>query len=176
MSRRTVFSQRTTGIKKIHAICDKCKEELPVRPAEIYFDGSIIVEGLVCKHCKEIYVTVITDNKLRDSIYQLQILQEELKQLRRRQQSDYDFYTNNKRKIPNYLVERWETKINSKLEEIKNVKNFNVKYEKHLRRKYLQKGEVYNHVYRVSEKHGGSNKKNTKTNHKNTRKTDNENI
>lgn len=176
MTRRTVFSQRTTGIKKVHIICDKCKNEMPVQPAEIYFDGSLIVEGLVCKHCKEIYVTVITDNKLRDSIYQLQILQEELKQLRRRQQFDYDFYTNSNRKIPNYLIERWDKRINSKLEEIKAIKNFNVKYEKYLRRKYLQKGEVYNRVYRISEEHGAGNQKNTKAGHKNTRKTDNADI
>lgn len=176
MSRRTVFSERTNGIKKVHIICDKCKNEMPVQPSEIYFDGSIIVEGLKCKHCGEIYVTIITDNKLRNSIYKLQGLQEELKQLRRRQKFNYDFYKNNNRKIPSYVLERWDKKINSKLEEIKAIKNFNVKYDKYLRRKYLQRGEVYNHVYRVSEKHGAGNKKNTKTNHKNTRKADNENI
>ena len=149
---------------------------MSVQPSEIYFDGSIIVEGLRCKHCGQIYVTIITDNKLRDSIYKLQGLQEELKQLRRRQKYDYDFYTNNNRKIPDYLVERWDKKINSKLDEIKATKNFNIKYDKYLRRKYLKKGEIYNRVYRVSEKHGAGNTKNTKTDHKNTRKIDNENI
>lgn len=176
MSKRTVFSERTNGIKRVHIICDKCKKEMLVQPSEIYFDGSIIVEGLRCKHCGQIYVTIITDNKLRDSIYKLQGLQEELKQLRRRQKYDYDFYTNNNRKIPNYLVERWDKKINSKLDEIKATKNFNIKYDKYLRRKYLKKGEIYNRVYRVSEKHGSGNTKNTKTDHKNTRKTDNANI
>lgn len=176
MSKRTVFSERTNGIKRVHIICDKCKKEMLVQPSEIYFDGSIIVEGLRCKHCGQIYVTIITDNKLRDSIYKLQGLQEELKQLRRRQKYDYDFYTNNNRKIPDYLVERWDKKINSKLDEIKATKNFNIKYDKYLRRKYLKKGDIYNRVYRVSEKHGAGNTKNTKTDHKNTRKIDNENI
>lgn len=176
MSKRTVFSERTNGIKRVHIICDKCKKDMPVQPSEIYFDGSIIVEGLICKHCGQIYVTIITDNKLRDSIYKLQGLQEELKQLRRRQKYDYDFYTNNNRKIPDYLVERWDKKINSKLDEIKATKNFNIKYDKYLRRKYLKKGEIYNRVYRVSEKHGSGNTKNTKTDHKNTRKIDNANI
>ena len=176
MSRRIVFSERINGIKKVHIICDKCKNEMPIQPSEIYFDGSIIVEGLKCKHCGEIYVTIITDNKLRDSIYKLQGLQEELKQLRRRQKYDYGFYTNSGRKIPNYLVARWEKKINNKLEEIKTVKNFNIEYDKYLRSKYLKKGEIYNRVYRVSEKYGAGNTKNTKRNHKNTRKTDNEDI
>lgn len=176
MARRTVFSERTNGIKKVHIICDKCKNEMVVQPSEMYFDGSIIVEGLRCKHCGEIYVTIISDNKLRDSIYKLQGLQEELKQLRRRQQFDYNYYSTNNRKIPNYLIERWDKRINSKLEEIKTVKNFNIKYEKHLRCKYLQRGEIYNHVYRVSEKHGAGNKKNTKGNHTNTRKANNEDI
>lgn len=176
MSRRTVFSERTNGIKKVHIICDKCKNEMVVQPSEMYFDGSIIVEGLRCKHCGEIYVTIISDNKLRDSIYKLQGLQEELQQLRRQQKFNYDFYTNTNRKIPSYIVNRCETKINSKLEEIKTVKNFNIKYEKYLRRKYLQRGEIYNHVYRVSEKHGAGNKKNTKADHKNTRKANNEDI
>lgn len=168
--------KRTQGIKTVHIICDKCKKEMPIQPSEIYFDGSIIVEGLKCKHCGEIYVTIITDNKLRDSIYKLQGLQEELKQLRRQQKFNYDFYTNTNRKIPSYIVKRCETQINSKLEEIKTVKNFNIKYEKHLRCKYLKKGEIYNRVYRVSEKYGAGNTKNTKRNHKNTRKTDNEDI
>ena len=156
-------AERKKGINRVHAICDKCKNELPVQPAEIYIDNLIIVEGMRCKHCGQTYVTVITDNKLRDSIFKLQELREELIQLRRKQKFDYDFYTNDGRKIPNYLVERWEKKINNKLEEIKTLKNYNIKYEKYLRRKYLQRGEVYKNVYGVSKEYGGSNTENTKT-------------
>ena len=83
--------------------------------------------------------------------------------MRRKQKFDYDFYTNDNRKIPNYLVERWEKRINDKLEEIKTLKNYNIKYEKYLRRKYLQRGEVYKNVYGVSKEYGGSNTENTKT-------------
>ena len=156
-------AERTKGIKRVHAICDKCKNELPVQPTEIYIDNLIIVEGMRCKHCGQTYVTVITDNKLRDSIFKLQELREELIKLRRKQKFDYDFYTNDGRKIPNYLVERWDKRINDKLEEIKATKNYNIKYEKYLRRKYLQRGEVYKNVYGVSKEYGGSNTENTKT-------------
>ena len=66
---------------KFKAKCDKCGKEFYPREKELaILKGCIIIRGFECR-CGAQYVTVVTDNKLRREMSQLQDLLEELKKI-----------------------------------------------------------------------------------------------
>lgn len=123
--------------KKI-VVCDKCGKSINIIPKELDFitKYKIKVEGFICPNCKQKYITVITDNKLRASIYRLQQKRSELEKVVKAQKNDYEGYLKNKKSIPNNVVDRWELKIVKLKKECDELLKSNQDYEKQLRGAY----------------------------------------
>ena len=143
-------AQREKMNHQIEVICDNCGSELKVMTKELYYNSKtkLRVEGFECKHCSAIYVTVISDNKLRAMIHRLQEKQYELQKAVREQGTDYQFYDMNNRSIPENVVRRWQKKIVTLKKEIDAMIDRNKSYELLLKEKYLLKeGELRDYVY-----------------------------
>lgn len=135
---------------QVEVVCDNCARELKVMTKELYYDSKtkLRVEGFECKHCGAIYVTLISDNKLRAMINRLQEKQVELQQSVKSQGNDYQYYDMNNRSIPQDVVRRWQKKIVTLKREVDTMIDRNKSYELLLKEKYLMKeGEVRDYVY-----------------------------
>lgn len=135
---------------QVEVVCDNCARELKVMTKELYYDSKtkLRVEGFECKHCGAIYVTLISDNKLRAMINRLQEKQAELQQAVKSQGNDYQYYDMNNRSIPQDVVRRWQKKIITLKKEVDTMIDRNKSYELLLREKYLMKeGDVRAYVY-----------------------------
>ena len=135
---------------QIEVICDNCATKLKVMTKELYYDSKtkLRVEGFECKHCGAVYVTVLSDNKLRAMINRLQEKQAELQRAVKSQGNDYQYYDMNNRSIPQAVVKRWQTKIVKLKKEVDSMIDRNKSYELLLREKYLLKeGKVRDYVY-----------------------------
>lgn len=135
---------------QVEVVCDNCARELKVMTKELYYDSKtkLRVEGFECKHCGAIYVTLISDNKLRAMINRLQEKQVELQQSVKSQGNDYQYYDMNNRSIPQDVVRRWQKKIVTLKKEIDTMIDRNKSYELLLKEKYLMReGEVRDYVY-----------------------------
>ena len=138
---------------QVEVVCDNCATELKVMTKELYYDSKtkLRVEGFECKHCGAIYVTLISDNKLRAMINRLQEKQVELQQSVKSQGNDYQYYDMNNRSIPQDVVRRWQKKIVTLKKEIDTMIGRNKSYELLLKEKYLMReGEVRDYVYSKS--------------------------
>ena len=83
MSKQAGYTKGRRGEKqlKFKAKCDKCGREFYPREKELaILKGCIIIRGFECR-CGAQYVTIVTDNKLRREMSQLQDLLEELKKI-----------------------------------------------------------------------------------------------
>lgn len=83
MSKQAGYTKGRRGEKqlKFKAKCDKCGKEFYPREKELaILKGCIIIRGFECR-CGAQYVTIVTDNKLRREMSQLQDLLEELKKI-----------------------------------------------------------------------------------------------
>ena len=135
---------------QVEVVCDNCAKELKVMTKELYYDSKtkLRVEGFECKKCGAIYVTLISDNKLRAMINRLQEKQVELQQAVKSQGNDYQYYDLNNRSIPQDVVRRWQKKIVTLKKEVDSMISRNKSYELLLREKYLMKeGDVRAYVY-----------------------------
>ena len=135
---------------QINIVCDNCDNKIKVKTKELFYDSKtkLRVEGFECPKCGAIYVTLISDNKLRAQIHKLQEKQAALRQQVKRQGYDYQFYETNDRSIPQAIVRRWQKKIMTLKKEIDMMIDRNKKYEAVLKEKYLeQEGEVRDYVY-----------------------------
>ena len=135
---------------QIHVVCDNCANAIKVKTNELFYDSKtkLRVEGFECPKCGAVYVTLISDNKLRAQIHRLQEKQAALRQQVKRQGYDYQFYETNDRSIPQAIVRRWQKKIMTLKKEIDMMIDRNKKYEAVLKEKYLeQEGEVRDYVY-----------------------------
>ena len=142
--------ERESIYHQVKVVCDNCNKNIKVLTGELYYDSEtkLKVEGFRCNHCGTVYVTLISDNKLRASIATLRDKQYEMQQLVKKQQNDYQFYLVNKRSIPQEIIKRWEKRINTVKNEIDTIIKKNKTYEKMLKRKYLKKGgKIAEHVY-----------------------------
>lgn len=142
--------EREKMYHQVEVVCDNCGAELKVMTKELYYDSKtkLRVEGFECKKCGAIYVTVISDNKLRAMINRLQEKQAELQQAVKSQGNDYQYYNMNNRSIPQDVVRRWQTKIVKLKKEVDSMISRNKSYELLLREKYLMKeGDVRAYVY-----------------------------
>ena len=146
--------EREKMYHQVEVICDNCASELRVRTKELYYDSKtkLRVEGFECPKCGAIYVTLISDNKLRSMIHRLQEKQEELQYAVKLQGNEYQFYDINNRSIPQDVVKRWQKKIVGLKKEVDAMISRNKSYELLLKEKYLMKeGEVRDYVYSKSE-------------------------
>lgn len=142
--------EREKMYHQVEVICDNCASELRVRTKELYYDSKtkLRVEGFECPKCGAIYVTLISDNKLRSMICRLQEKQEELQYAVKLQGNEYQFYDINNRSIPQDVVRRWQKKIVTLKKEVDAMISRNKSYELLLKEKYLMKeGEVRDYVY-----------------------------
>ena len=142
--------EREKMYHQVEVVCDNCGAELKVMTKELYYDSKtkLRVEGFECKKCGAIYVTVISDNKLRAMINRLLEKQAELQQAVKSQGNDYQYYNMNNRSIPQDVVRRWQTKIVKLKKEVDSMISRNKSYELLLREKYLMKeGDVRAYVY-----------------------------
>lgn len=142
--------EREKMYHQVEVICDNCASELRVRTKELYYDSKtkLRVEGFECPKCGAIYVTLISDNKLRSMICRLQEKQEELQYAVKLQGNEYQFYDINNRSIPQDVVRRWQKKIITLKKEVDAMISRNKSYELLLKEKYLMKeGEVRDYVY-----------------------------
>ena len=142
--------ERESIYHQVKVVCDNCNKNIKVLTGELYYDSEtkLKVEGFKCNHCGEVYVTLISDNTLRSSIALLRDKQYEMQKLVKKQGLDYQFYTANKRPIPQEIIKRWEKRITTLKNEIDTIINKNKIYEKKLKRKYLKKGgKIAEHVY-----------------------------
>lgn len=142
--------EREKMYHQVEVICDNCASELRVRTKELYYDSKtkLRVEGFECPKCGAIYVTLISDNKLRAMIHRLQEKQEELQYAVKLQGNEYQFYDINNRSIPQDVVRRWQKKIITLKKEVDAMISRNKSYESLLKEKYLMKeGEVRDYVY-----------------------------
>lgn len=142
--------ERESIYHQVKIVCNNCNKNIKVRTGELYYDSEtkLKVEGFKCNHCGEVYVTLISDNKLRSSIALLRDKQYEMQKLVKKQRLDYQFYAANKRHIPQEIIKRWEKRIMTLKNEIDTIINKNKIYEKKLKRKYLKKGgKIAEHVY-----------------------------
>lgn len=138
---------------QVEVVCDNCARELKVMTKELYYDSKtkLRVEGFECKYCGAVYVTLISDNKLRAMINRLQEKQVELQQSVKSQGNDYQYYDMNNRSIPQDVVRRWQKKIVTLKKEIDTMIDRNKSYELLLKEKYLMReGEVRDYVYSKS--------------------------
>lgn len=146
--------EREKMYHQVEVVCDNCATKLKVMTKELYYDSKtkLRVEGFECKHCGAVYVTVISDNKLRAMINRLQEKQAELQRAVKSQGNDYQFYDMNNRSIPKDVVRRWQKKIITLKKEVDAMISRNKSYELLLKEKYLLKeGEVRAYVYSKSE-------------------------
>jgi hypothetical protein len=135
---------------QVKVVCDNCNKDIKVMTKELFYDSKtkLRVEGFECPKCGAVYVTLISDNKLRAQIHRLQEKQAALRQQVKRQGYDYQFYETNDRSIPQAIVRRWQKKIMTLKKEIDMMIDRNKKYEAVLKEKYLeQEGEVRDYVY-----------------------------
>ena len=142
--------EREKMYHQVEVVCDNCATKLKVMTKELYYDSKtkLRVEGFECKNCGAIYVTVISDNKLRDMINRLQEKQVELQQAVKSQGNDYQYYDLNNRSIPQDVVRRLQKKIVTLKKEVDTMIDRNKSYELLLREKYLMKeGDVRAYVY-----------------------------
>lgn len=146
--------EREKMYHQVEVVCDNCASEIRVRTKELYYDSKtkLRVEGFECNKCGAIYVTLISDNKLRAMIHRLQEKQEELQYAVKLQGNEYQFYDINNRSIPQDVVRRWQKKIITLKKEVDSMISRNKSYELLLKEKYLMKeGEVRDYVYSKSE-------------------------
>lgn len=126
------------SLKKETVTCDKCGNNINFIPKELDFiiQHKIKVEGFICPNCKQKYITVVTDNKLRANIYRLQQKRNELEKAVKAQKNDYESYLKNKKSVPDKVVNRWEQKIVKLKNECDELLKNNIDYEKQLRGAY----------------------------------------
>lgn len=142
--------EREKMYHQVEVVCDNCASKLRVRTKELYYNSKtkLRVEGFECPKCGAIYVTLISDNKLRAMICRLQEKQEELQYAVKLQGNEYQFYDINNRSIPQDVVKRWQKKIVTLKKEVDAMISRNKSYELLLKEKYLMKeGEVRDYVY-----------------------------
>ena len=95
---------------KFKAKCDKCGKEFYPREKELaILKGCIIIRGFECR-CGAQYVTVVTDNKLRREMSQLQDLLEELKKI----QYSNRYEVKEQLKIHGFVPQDIQDRINKK--------------------------------------------------------------
>lgn len=134
----------------VEVVCDACGKPIKTYTKELYFNSKtkLRVEGFKCRHCGAVFVTLISDNKLRGLIHEVQEEQDKLTRAVREQSWDYKFYLEHGRKVPDNVVKRWEDKIVNMKKELDKKIQYNRSYELLLRVKYLDKeGEVRDYVY-----------------------------
>lgn len=142
--------EREKMYHQVEVVCDNCASEMRVRTKELYYNSKtkLRVEGFECPKCGAVYVTLISDNKLRAMINRLQEKQEELQYAVRLQGNEYQFYDVNNRSIPQDVVRRWQKKIITLKKEVDSMISRNKSYELLLKEQYLAKeGEVRDYVY-----------------------------
>lgn len=134
----------------VEVVCDKCGKPIKTYTKELYFNSKtkLRVEGFECRHCGAVYVTLISDNKLRGLIHEVQEDKDKLTKAVREQSWDYKYYAEHERKVPDEVVKRWEDKIVKMKKDLDKKVQYNKSYELLLRVKYLDKeGEVRDYVY-----------------------------
>lgn len=142
--------EREKMYHQVEVVCDNCASEMRVRTKELYYNSKtkLRVEGFECPKCGAVYVTLISDNKLRAMINRLQEKQEELQYAVRLQGNEYQFYDTHNRSIPQDVVRRWQKKIVTLKKEVDAMIARNKSYELLLKEQYLAKeGEVRDYVY-----------------------------
>lgn len=121
--------------------CNRCQSIVRVNTQELawHSDTLIRVEGVVCPKCGKVYIIRVTDNALRDSLYQESAIKYDLQDLIKKRNYEYRTYTNYGRVVPSYVQNRWETKINKLEKEYKAKANENAFRVKELKKWYLRK-------------------------------------
>lgn len=112
MSKQAGYTKGRRGEKqlKFKAKCDKCGKEFYPREKELaILKGCIIIRGFECR-CGAQYVTVVTDNRLRMEMAQLQDLLDELKKI----QYSHRYVIGEQLKIHGFVPQEIQDRVNEK--------------------------------------------------------------
>lgn len=136
MSRRNYPKHQSVGGKKqVKCTCDKCGATIIAMTQEFSYDPKthVDVRGIRCKHCGAEYVVSVTDNKVRALMFRCTEKREELEKLHKGKKNESEGYLKSHGRIPDFVTERWDKKIEQARKEYKTAYRTAVKAANELR-------------------------------------------
>ena len=120
-------------------MCDKCEKQFSVKIKQLYYieRDKVVVEGYICPHCNSEYITLVTNNELREGMYRAKELHDKINEVNRRKKREYQSYMEDIGKVPSRIATRYAEELNKLQHEYRVVCQQNQAMEKVLKEKYL---------------------------------------
>lgn len=120
-------------------MCDNCEKLFPLKIKQLYYieRDKVVVEGSVCPHCGKEFISLVTDNELREGMYRAKEIHDKINEVNRRKKREYQSYMEDIGKVPTRIAARYAEELNKLQHEYRLVCQHNQQLEKVLKEKYL---------------------------------------